>query len=630
MGQRVRYYLDDIEINPPNNYAELEIELNYDTDGNQKALSINDWEFGIGDPSVGNDGMIMCRNQFSDPSGIGVVQGKPFKIIIDNESGSSNILFDGYIDLWQAKYDRAKITASAIQTGKIDWLNDYADSFTFDYLYSINFFGSDKFISVPYVIVKKQDTFEIVMTIVTVFVLIDKLKQQVKEVSQLAAGAGNPLEISTIPRFILQIIYIAAMLISLIALVLRIFYMLMPPVKYHNVMYVKDLFQIACDYMGFTFKSSILLSEPFYKMVIMPEKFNLTENKTGIFAGLSGDFKNNNEKTGYYKGTFGDLIRAMKTMFYAKIVIDNGILYFEPYDFRLGNNGINVPYTFDNIDSFTLNHDEFYATMILSFLTDLSDRHTIQEFPGTSVQYTQTSKSSINQQMSLLKNLNEDIIQFALAKKKTELTPIEQTLNDFLNDVQSVLNALVKIVNAAIKALNALIKAINSLIKALKKIGIKIGSDIKPLKTITPPSVGNLISNRIGMLKMESDFVSVAKIFLIDQALSPVNTKISSLNQSYINAKYLFNAYHYFKSFVSIDGKEDNQYLLRDSDKFPFSYSDYEQSLSNNAIFTDDGLDGKALSLKFNPQKQYATCSYKVKKTYLYNLKLDVYEPDGQ
>ncbi len=35
----VRYYLDGIEINPPNNYPELEIELNYDQDGNQQALS---------------------------------------------------------------------------------------------------------------------------------------------------------------------------------------------------------------------------------------------------------------------------------------------------------------------------------------------------------------------------------------------------------------------------------------------------------------------------------------------------------------------------------------------------------------------------------------------------------------
>lgn len=629
MGQRIRYYLDDIEINPPNNYKELEIELNYDSDGNQQAVSISDWEFGVGDPSKGNDGMIMCRNQFTDQSGIGVVQGKPFKIVIDNERGDKYTLFDGYIDLWKAKYDRGKITAPATQAGKIDWLNDYADSFTFDYLYDTGFFNKNYFIPIPYVIVKKQDTFEIVMTLVTIFVIVDKLKQQVKEISQLIAGTANPLEMSTLPRFILQIIYTTTLLISLIALILRMLYMLMPPVKYHQAMYVKDLFQIACDYMGFTFKSSILQGPIYSKMVIMPEKYNINQD-AGLFAGVAGDFKNNNERTGHFKGTFGDLIRKMKTMFYAKIVIDGNTLYFEPYDFKLGSNGIQVPYSFDNEDSFRLNHEDFFATMVLSFLTDLSDRHTIQEYLGTSVQITQTAKSSINQKMSLLRNLNQEQIQFALAKKKTELTIIETLLNAFLKAVQAVLNALVKAINGAIKALNALIKVINKTIKALGTIGIKIDFKIKEIDKINPPSIGNVISNRLGMLKMESDYVSVSKIFLIDQNSNPVNTKISADNASLVNARYLFDNYHYFKSFVSINGKPDNQYLLRDSDQFPFSFDDFVQSLNNNAIFTPDGLEGKAISLKFNPIKQTATCSYKVRKHYLSNLKLEIYEPDGK
>jgi hypothetical protein len=630
MGQRIRYYLDGIEINPPNNYQELDIELNYDPDGNKQALSINEWELGVGDPAKANDGMIMCRNQLLDQTGIGVVQGKPFKITIDDENGTTYTLFDGYLDLWKAKYGRGKITASAVEAGKIDWLNDYADSFTFDYLYQTGFFGNDRFVNVPYIVVKKQDTFEIIMTIVTIFVLVDKIKQQIKEIAQLAAGSVNPLEMSTIPRFILQIIYTAALLISLVSLIFKLFYMLMPPVKYHKGMYVKDLFEIACDYMGFTFKSSILQQHPFDKLFIIPEKFNLTENSSGRFAGIAGDFANNNEKTGHFKGTFGNLLRMIKTMFYAKVVIDDDILYFEPYDFVLGNSGINVPYSFDNEENFNLNHEDFFSTMILSFLTDISDRHTIQEYLGTSVQVTQTAKGTINQKMSLLRNLQEDKIQFALAKRKTELTFIEELLSDFLKIIQGVLNTLVDIVNGAIKALNALIRIINKIIKALKVIGIKLGNPIGELRTITAPSIGNLIDNRIGMIKMESDYVNVPKIFLINQSSNALNTKLHALNESNVNARYLFETYHYHKSFVSINGQPDNQHYLRESDRFPFSFADYEKSLRNNTIFTPDGLEGRALSLKFNPQKQYATCSYKQRKHYLSNLKLEIYEPDGQ
>ncbi len=625
----IKHFLDDIEINPPNNYPELEIELNYDPDGNQQALSVNEWEFGVGDPAKGNDGMIMCRNQMTDQTGIGVVQGKPYKMTISHNGKVYN-LFDGYVDLWKAKYERGKITASAVQAGKIDWLNDYADSFTFSYLYDSGFFGKDKFVPIPYVIVKKQDGFEIVMTLVTIFVVLSTLKEQISKISGIVADLGNPLTApSAVVRFILQIIYIITLLASLVTLVLRVLYMLIPPVKYHQAMYVKDLFQIACDYMGLTFKSSILLGDTYSKMVIMPEKLNINQD-SGLFAGIAGDFKNNNERTGHFKGTFGDLLRAMKTMFYAKVIIDNGILYFEPYDFKLGNDGIQVPYSFENIDSFSLNYVDFYSTMTISFLTDLGDRHTIQEYQGTSVQVTQTAKSSIDQKMSLLRNLKQDQIPFALAKKKTELTHIEALLDEFLQAAAKVLKALVDAVNAAISVINAIIEAINKLIKALKTIGIKLKFELKTIKTISNPGFGNKISNRIGMLKMESDYVAVAKIFLIDQNSSPVNTKISPLNSSRVNARYLFDNYHWHKSFVSINGKPTNQYLLRESDQFPFSFADYEKSLNNNNIFTPDGLEGQMLSLKFNPQKQLATCTYKVRKHYLSNLKLEIYEPDGK
>jgi hypothetical protein len=624
----VKYFIDGIEINPPNNYQELEIELNYDPDGNRQALSTNEWELGVGDPAAGNDGMIMCRNQMTDQTGVGVVQGKPFAITIGHDGRVYN-LFDGFLDLWKAKYQRGKIIASATKGGEIDWLNDYANSFTFDYLYDSGFFGRDKFIPIPYVIVKKQDGFEILMTLVTIFVVLNTLRQQIKEIAQLAASAANPLEMSAIVRFVLQIIYVITLFVSLVSLILRLIYMLIPPVKYHQAMYAKDLVQIACDYMGLTFKSSILLSPPYNKMVIMPEKFNINQD-SGLFAGIAGDFKNNNERTGHFKGTFGDLLSALKTAFYAKVIINNGILYFEKDDFKLGNSGIQVPYSFDNIDSFSLNSDDFYSTMIVSFLTDLQDRHTIQEYTGTSVQVTQTSKATIDQKLSLLRNLRQDQIPFALAKTKRELTQIEQLLNEFIQTAAQVLTALVTAVNAAIAVINAIIKAINALIKALKTIGIKIKFELKTIKTISNPSFGNSISNRLGMLKMESDYVAVAKMFLIDQNSNPVNTKINRDNEVYLNARYLFENFHYFKSFVSIGGKPNGQYILRESDEFPFSFEDYEKSLNNNSIFTPDGLEGVALSLKFNPQKQTATCSYKVRKQYLSNLKIEIYEPDGK
>lgn len=623
------FKLKGAEINPPNNYTELSIELNWDTDGNQQALSINDWEFGVMENNT-LDGAYVLKKELADQNGVGIIEGKEFQIVLSNERGKQYTIFNGYVDLWKARYDNGRVTAPAVETGSIDWLNDYADSFSFEYLYSIGFFNKDKFIPVPYILVKKQDYFEIAMTLVTIFLIVDKIREQITEIVKLVANSANPLEMTAIPRLILQIIYLILLFTSLIPLIIRVITLLVPPVKYHNVMTVIEQFEIGCRYMNLTFKSSILQNPKWQGLVILPEKFNLFEGNKGIFAGISGDLKENNEKVGYFKGTFGDYIRAMKIMFYAKIVISDGVLYFEPFDFKLGNNGITIPDRFDNKDSFTLNYEDFASTLIVSFMTDLNDRHTIQEYKGTSVQVNQTPKTAIFQRRSLLRNIYEARIPFALAKTKTELTIIEQLLLDFSSGIQVVLNIVVTTLNVAIIAINILISIINKILKSLATIGIKIKIKLNPIKKIQTPSIKQLIKDRVGVLKMETDYVSVPKIFIIDQNSVARSTKISARNQSLVNARYLFENYHYLKSFVEYNGKPANQFYLKENQEFPFSFADYETVRNNNAIFTPQGEEGELISLKFNPVKQTASCTYKIRKKYISNLKLEIYEPTGE
>ncbi len=618
------FELNGIEINPPNNYKELSIQLNYDTDGAQQALSINDWEFGVMN-KTGVDGAFLLKNILRDQNGVGIIEGVPWKIYLDNERGKRWSLFNGYVDLWKAQYDNGKVIAPAVQTGSIDWLNDYADSFSFEYLYETGFFDKSKFIPVPYIVVKKQDAFEIAMTLVTIFLIVDKIRDQITAIAQLATGSANPLEMSSIPRLILQIVYLILLFASLIPLILNVISILCPPVKYHNVMYVRDLFAIGCKYLNMEFRSSIMDNPEWNDLVIMPEKYNLVENKTGIFAGIAGNFKNSNEKQGFFKGTFGDFLRAMKTMFYGKIVISDSVLYFEPFDFKLGNGGITVPDRFDNKDKFEFNYDDFFATMIVSFMTDLADRNTIQEYKGTSVQVSQVPKTSIFQQRNLLRNLNEARIPFALAKTKTELTKIEQLLLDFSTGIQITLNIVVTSLNIAIIAINILISIIQKILKALATIGIKIKIKLEPIKKIPTPSIKNLISNRVGVLKMESDFVEVPKIFKIGPG-----GKMSTSNQSVVNARKLFMDFHSLKSFVSVNGKPSNQFMLKSNPEFPFSSDNYETVINNNAIFTPSGGNGELISLEFNPTKQTASTNYKVRHEYITNLKLVINEPTGE
>lgn len=627
---KTKFFLKDRNINDPNNAAALSIELNYDKDAATQAVTINDWEFGVGDPSDDDDGARIILNTLYDKTGIGIVQGIPFRIELDNERGKSYTIFNGYINAWQAQYGGREqfngvVTAPATMSASIDWLNDVADSFSFEYLYSIGAFGRDKFVPIPYVLDKKQNAFEVVMTLVTVFVMIDKIKEQTTAVSQYVTGSANPLEMSTIPRFILQIIYLITLFASLIPLIIRLINMIIPPVKYHQAMYVKDLFKIACDHLGIGFKSSILEQYPYSKMVLLPEKYNISDN-TGIFEGLQGSFKSN-EKVGYYRGTFGDLIRAMKIPFNGKIVMANNTLHFENADFRLGNGGIRIPYSMENEHVFSLNWQDFFSNMVLKWMTDLNDRHTIQEYQGTSVQYVITPITQIDQKMSLLRNLDEQLIPFALGKRKESLSTIEKIIKDFFAVIDVLLSGIIAAINIAIDAINLVIKIINKILKALNTIGIRIKAQISTIQKIKKPALSATIQNRVGMLKMESDYVAVPKLIIIDQNSNPALTKVSDDNFTYLRAKYLFRKYHYMKSFVSIDGQRTGQYILRKSDAFPFDFEMYEESLNNNSIFTDDGKTGLAISLQLNPESETATCEYKLQIDYMGNLKIEENEP---
>ncbi|MEX5502106.1 hypothetical protein, partial [Pseudomonas syringae] len=86
---------------------------------------------------------------------------------------------------------------------------------------------------------------------------------------------------------------------------------------------------------------------------------------------------------GYFKGTFGDFIRAFKTMFNAKLVIDNSvsgspIFYFEKYNFRKSESGITIPELWGDSNKFAFNYNDFKSNIKLAFMVDQQDRHTIK------------------------------------------------------------------------------------------------------------------------------------------------------------------------------------------------------------------------------------------------------------
>lgn len=624
------YYINGVQINEPNNYPELNIDVTFDADNSSEAVTVNSWEIGVNNLSKGNDGLVLANNYIEQglTGGTGVFEGLPYVIKLDNEQGTVYTLFDGYLDLSTANIQNGLITATAIEQGKLDWLNDVADSFSFEYLAAIGKITTADYIAIPYVINKKINATEVIMLSTTIFVVTMQIMKEIVNLQQLEISAANPLETTAIIRLLFEIIYIIFMFAALIKLIVDLFNMLIQPVKYHYGMKASVLLEKGFEHLGLKFKSSILQTHPYDKLVIIPEKYQIFEDNTGLIRRVTGLVKSSIDVNGFYKGTFGQLLREIKGMFNAKLIYSNETYFLEKQNFINTAAIYQLPNIEDSGHGF--NYDEFYSNYLISFQTDLNDKNTIQEYTGTSYQIQQIPKVINNKKMVLAKGLQQVNINFALGKRKTDLNFIEEAMDLLFKTVVSTVKMVIRAVNIISVKVNFVINLINTTVKTLKALNVNVVFIPVSLPKLKTPTIINMIDGtRKNMLKMETDYVAVPKMVIIDVSSNIRNNVLLQGNETYLSAKYLWDNFHYFTSFVEINGV-NNQMKPKQTPEIPFTFEDYTKVRTSNKLLTADGKEGKLIKVNFNPDKQTATITYKVKEKYTDNLILKVTEPNGK
>ena len=620
MSIKLNFYLNNTLVNPPKNWEELDIELNFDRDGNAiQQVSITDFDF------VREN----ARTIEAYKTNGFLFEGIPFRIEVE-EGANVDEVFNGYVDLTDnARFSSYECNVKAVEKENIDWLNSVADSFTFDYLVSIGNITSADYQYMPYVINSVPDYKESAIALVSAYIVIEQIKIAIEKCKDLIADLSNPLTtISAVVKASLLVIYLVGLLIALVKFIKDIVTMLIQPVKYHACMSVKTQLEKGCEYLGLEFVSSIFSDTIFEKAYIMPEKYynpvNTTDNRI-----LGYTTPNTIDQKGEFKGTFGDLIRVVKKQFNCKVVIQNGKLYLERRDYNITPPQYIVPDIYQPFN--TTNADEFRANYYIHFDTDIADKNTLQEYLGTGYQVIIRPQIVTNAGYELMKGLEDVFIPLALAKRKTELTVPEKIIKAFLQGLDLIINAMISIVNALIQGINAVTGVINDLVDALDFIGININFFIPPIPQLNYSSLVNLIENRIDMLKIETDTTSKAKIFLMDLGTQAKFNKLTSGNETYLSANYLYNNFHYINSFIPTNDKpKGNQYLKYN---FPvvneFGRTQYNQIKNNNQVI-HNGEDAIIESVKWNIRNQKCSMNFRVNTLLSSNFATTILEPNGQ
>ena len=635
---RARFFINGEEVNEPNNYQELSIQLNFDSDNPNAVVSTNEWELGVGRRNTRTDLANVANNHITNglTGNVGVFEGMPFVIRVE-DGQQSNIVFDGFLDLSNALVSCDLVTAPAIEQKSIDWLNEVADSFTFEYLASNTVPVSqggirpNDYTLVPYIISEIPNNKDVVIALGNTLVVTLQLRAEVQGFIEFLIKIGNPFEtITGILQIIARITFIVALIITLVKFLQQVFNLIIQPVKYHAGMYALEQCQKAAKHLGLTFKSSILEGK-YKELLILPEKRQqiINEDKDGILGFLKQD---KTVQEGFYKGTFGDLLRQLKIMFNAKIILQGDVIRLEREDYNNSTGLYQIPDV--DVDSYRFNSEDLKSNYTIDFSTDINDKNTINEYEGTSIQVQTLPKVKTNKGMVLNKGFEQINLQFALGKRKTEYTLPERIFLSFYSVADRVVNAINEVIQEFYRIYVKAVKEVAKIQKALKLVGIKYQPNQKLVSVPPPrllPTFSQVITNRIGMLKMENDFLTVPKMLMITPKSNPINNILRSDNETMLSAEKLWNDYHSITSFDSQKYSQNNQYYKYSIDQVPFCFEDYQKVKENNKVIAPNGVDvGLIDSLEWNFYNQTASIQYRVNKVYTNNLKTQILIPNGK
>jgi len=538
--------------NPQANITSTEFEF-----VNEFAQAITDWI---------DDGL---------SGGFGIFQGIPLSVQITGQSPSYNA-FDGFIDMT----DDFQVINPTTVKGKIKKdnglqnLDDLASGLTWEYLFQAGVLTVNDMEWCPYIIEKEFDPVAFLLLILAIFQTTVILIDLIKSIAQsIASGITAPI------LFALDVIYAGLLIVSLISLIKDFIRMIIQPIKYTRCMRLKKLLEIGSGHLGFTYNTTIQEIQQ-NKIILLPSKDSVDEEGNaekqlaGVLIYNAGNGYPNARDYGY---TFGEILALVNKTFNAKIGIKNGVI--EQHSLNSSWWLQQSSYTMPSIllESKKYNTEEMTSNVLLTFTPDSQDKNVIENYKGTSYEVITTPITTPNVKRVLLKGLDEVEIPYALGIRKNTANFIERTLDTLIGIVKDLADAI---------------------------------ADVLPFVD-SPPAV----PSRIGVLKMETDFLNVPKMLYTNPDCTlPVNY------HDLWSAKVLYNQYHIQKSFVGNNFNDANQYHIYEGVRIPFGFEDFLSLIDNSYFYDMNGSPSQVTKIQWNVSNDYAVVDFKVQRLFTKNL----------
>ena len=554
----MRHYLNDIEIAPRNL---LDIGVVSDFTDRPSELELN------------VDKLVLPREALSIIQGHiqsqGVFEGIPYRVEM-----SQGISLDYFVDLTEDAIFRSyEIEVKIKRRNAKDSFFDRAAGTSFELMKKkgVQF----QFIDVPYVIIRDNQA-EVTLTLsISLYVMTKELISAIKDLAIAVAAFINAFTPNTgVPpsldtgdiialglKAVAQLVYTAAILVALIKLAQQLFDILFPKLRYYKACKVKELLSKGCQYLGYSFQSTLL--DGISGLTILPVP--IVKEKRSIFEYLENDLNFSFTK-GYPTAqdttpTLSDLLTAMENQFNARTKVVNGVVQLERRDYWQNFSTAQILPALviqdERQDEYTLNTSEVWKRYYIHYQVDYSDLHTLDFYDPTDAEYSTEPTNVINPDLVSIKGLNDVNIPFALGTRKEKLTFAE---------------AYAKFLFASIDEITSLFGGGTNL----------TGS----------------ITNRIGVLKLSQQFYGTTKILYLIGQKQPANYT------NFLAAKELWNKYHYINQI------QLNDFQIRNDVRTTISTVDFVTLLDNNYAEIE-GEVCEILRIEYMDERSRALISYK-------------------
>ncbi|MBV1929798.1 MAG: hypothetical protein KUG81_09855, partial [Gammaproteobacteria bacterium] len=558
INTRQSYELNGVDSNPPKEWTDIEVNASFENENAQANIQFDSFLF------VNNEATVL-KDWIS--SGFpGIYEGVPFKIKgFNNTSGLS--IFDGFVNLSDdvSILEDGSVLAKVVKKNGLNTLDERLNALTWGYLEDIGVVGQSNYTTIDYVVQKKINPFEVLMSQIILFLMIKELAEAIKRVSEdaalIAAMTGIPLggiigaAIWAVAKALINLIYTIILLIAVINMANNLFELLLPKKRQHKTLKLRTAFQLVAAHLGYTFVSPLTEMDNVYFLPSNPrqDEASLSTGFITVKKGTPTGIPNVLD-AGY---GVGDFFNRVKDVVYGKFAIIGNELHLRSVNdpFWIKNSTYQMPDVL--IEELKYNTDDLKTRFQLAFKIDQKDEWTIDNYKGTAYERVTDAQQVNIQEAKYLSGLNEVNIPFALPTRKDKLNAVENTL---------------KVVAGFIDTLTGVLGGGTNFVSQ--------------------------INSKIGILKVSDNSYSVPKLLYLQGGKLPVN------HRDLFSAKVMYDKYWNETSFIANNFK--GQRKVYNNVRVPFGLNNFLE-LIDNSYFTDSlGTVGKVTSINWSPFKDYA------------------------